>query len=214
MEFIDDKILTYCENHTTRESEVLSDLNRTTYAKVLAPRMLSGNLQGRFLAMLSRMIKPTNILEIGTYTGYSGICLCEGLKEGGKLTTIDINDELTDLVKSFFERANLIDKVNIIAGDAMEIIPSLNDKFDLVFIDADKKNYSNYFDLVIDKVNIGGYIVADNVLWSGNVVKNENEWDHETKHLVEFNNKINADDRIQKVLLPIRDGLYLIEKIK
>jgi predicted O-methyltransferase YrrM len=214
MEFIDDKILTYCENHTTPESEVLADLNRTTYAKVLAPRMLSGHLQGSFLAMLSRMIKPTNILEIGTYTGYSGICLCEGLKEGGKLTTIDINDELTDLVKSFFDRANLIDKVNIIAGDAMEIIPSLNDRFDLVFIDADKKNYSNYFDLVIDKVNIGGYIVADNVLWSGNVVKNENEWDHETKHLVEFNDKINADDRIQKVLLPIRDGLYLIEKIK
>jgi predicted O-methyltransferase YrrM len=160
------------------------------------------------------MIKPKNILEIGTYTGYSGICLAEGLSENGKLITIDINDELHEMVCSYFDKAGIASKSEIICGDAREIIPGLNEKFDLIFIDADKESYSTYYDLAFEKLNIGGYIIADNVLWSGNVLKEEKNWDRDTKWIVAFNEKVNADERANKVLLPIRDGLYLIERIK
>lgn len=214
MEFISDELLKYCEDHSTNESDVLRELNRNTHAKVLSPRMLSGHLQGRFLAMISRMIKPKNILEIGTYTGYSGICLAEGLSDNGKLITIDINDELHEMVCSYFDKAGIASKSEIICGDAREIIPGLNEKFDLIFIDADKEGYSTYYDLAFEKLNIGGYIIADNVLWSGNVLKEEKNWDRDTKWIVAFNEKVNADERANKVLLPIRDGLYLIERIK
>ncbi len=214
MEFISEELLQYCEEHSTAESEVLKELNRNTYAKVLSPRMLSGHLQGRFLSMISRMIKPKNILEIGTYTGYSGICLAEGLAINGKITTIDINDELNEMTCQYFNNAGIKNKSEIIIGDARQIIPNLNEKFDLIFIDADKESYSTYYDLVFEKLTIGGYIIADNVLWSGNVLKEEKNWDRDTKWIVAFNEKVNTDERTNKVLLPLRDGLYLIERIK
>lgn len=214
MEFISDDLLKYCEDHSSAESEVLKQLNRSTHAKVLSPRMLSGHLQGRFLAMISRMTKPKNILEIGTYTGYSGICLAEGLSSDGKIITIDINDELHEMVSTYFDNAGIKNKSEIICGDARQIIPGLNEKFDLIFIDADKESYATYYDLVFEKLNIGGYIIADNVLWSGNVIKEEKHWDRDTKWIVAFNEKVNSDERVSKVLLPIRDGLYLIERIK
>jgi predicted O-methyltransferase YrrM len=212
MEFIDEKLLQYAEAHTSEESAVLQALNRETNAKVLAPRMLSGHLQGRFLAMISQMIKPGNILEIGTYTGYSAICLAEGLKPKGKLITIDINDEPGEMVERYVDKAGLAGKADQIIGNALEIIPELKLKFDLVFIDADKENYSRYYDLVFDKVNNGGFIVADNVLWSGHVIEPESTQDHETKCIVEFNQKVKNDIRVTCMLLPLRDGLMLIQK--
>ena len=167
MEFIDEKIENYALTYSQAESGLLKKLNRETYAKVMMPRMLSGHMQGNVLSMVSKMIQPEQILEIGTYTGYSGICLAQGLKENGKLHTIDINDELETMVRSFIDEAGLTNKINYYLGDAMTIIPAINKIFDLVFIDADKKNYSNYYDLVFDKVRSGGFIIADNVLWSG-----------------------------------------------
>ncbi|CAN5492049.1 O-methyltransferase [soil metagenome] len=213
MEFIDEELLKYTEEHSDSESEVLKLLNRETNAKVLFPRMISGHLQGRFLSMISHMIKPQFILEIGTYTGYSAICLAEGLQPHGKLITIDINDELTDMVKTYLDKAGLLNRVDHLTGDAMKIIPELKTNFDLVFIDADKENYCNYFEMVIDKVNHGGYIIADNVLWSGNVIKDEGEHDRETKGIIAFNEMISKDERVSKVMLPLRDGLYLLRKL-
>lgn len=213
MEFIDEKLMRYAEQHTDNENAILAELNRETNAKVLAPRMLSGHLQGRLLSMLSHMIKPQYILEIGTYTGYSAICMAEGLEPHGKLFTIDINDELKEMVSSFVHKAGLSHKIEIISGDATKIIPGMETNFDLVFIDADKKNYVNYFNLVIDKVNHGGYIIADNVLWSGNVIKDESERDEETQGIIEFNEMIRRDNRVSKVLLPVRDGLMIIRKL-
>jgi predicted O-methyltransferase YrrM len=214
MEFIDEELLAYCEAHSTTEDDVLQSLNRETYAKVMSPRMLSGHLQGQFLTFISSMLQPESILEIGTYTGYSAICLARGLKPNGKLITIDVNDELKEMVEQYLSKANVLALCEVITGDAEKIIPTLNEKFDLVFIDANKEAYSRYYDIVFDKVRIGGYILADNVLWSGNVIKEEKDWDRDTKHITAFNEKVSADSRTEKILLPIRDGLYLIKKVK
>jgi predicted O-methyltransferase YrrM len=213
MEFIDKKLEEYSENHTTAESAILYDLNRTTNSKVLQPRMLSGHLQGRLLSMLSKMIAPKRILEIGTYTGYSAICMAEGLSENGKLITIDINYELEDLVKTYIHKAGFEHKIIQKVGDALEIIPTLNERFDLVFIDADKDNYLNYYNMIFPMLNEGGYIIADNVLWSGKVLEPEKHKDTDTQTLLEFNKTIQADIRVENILLPIRDGLMVVRKL-
>jgi caffeoyl-CoA O-methyltransferase len=213
MDFLPKEIDDYCIAHTTSETEVLNDLNRQTNIQILQPRMLSGHLQGRVLSMLSHMIQPTNILEIGTYTGYSAICLAEGLKENGKVVTIDRNAELEDFALSYFEKANVSNKIDFRIGNAIDIIPTLKETFDLVFIDADKTNYSNYFDLVIDQVAKGAYIIADNVLWSGKVVQEVEERDMETKAILEYNEKIHNDPRVENILFPIRDGLMIARKL-
>jgi caffeoyl-CoA O-methyltransferase len=212
MDFINEDIVRYAEQHTTPESELLRKINRDTHAEVLRPRMLSGHLQGRILSMISFMISPTNILEIGTYTGYSALCLCEGLKPGGKLTTIDINDELEARVRKYFDASAHGDKIDFRIGNALEIIPRLDVKFDLVFIDADKENYSRYFDLVFNSVTLGGYILADNVLWSGKVL--DTKPDKDTRSIQEFNDKVNKDLRVENILLPVRDGILMIRKIR
>jgi caffeoyl-CoA O-methyltransferase len=213
LEFIDEKIEAYSLDHSQPESEVLKKLNRDTHAHVLMPRMLSGHMQGNLLSMLSNMIQPKQILEIGTYTGYSGICLAQGLQQGGKLHTIDINEELEKMVRSFFNDAGLTDKVNYYIGNALEIIPTINETFDLVFIDADKKNYSAYYDLVFNKVRKGGYIIADNVLWSGKILTSPEKMDADTKAMDDFNKKVHADTRVEHTLLPVRDGLMIARKI-
>jgi caffeoyl-CoA O-methyltransferase len=192
---------------------LLQELNRETWAKVIMPRMLSGHLQGRALAMFSRMIRPQRILEIGTYTGYSALCLAEGLSENGKLYTIDINEELEEMVNRFVNASPYRDRIISLTGNAMNIIAELNETFDLVFIDADKENYSNYFDMVMEKLRPGGFIIADNVLWSGNVLKDEKDMDEETLALHRFNSKVQNDTRIENVLLPVRDGLMMIQKV-
>jgi caffeoyl-CoA O-methyltransferase len=212
MEFINPAIQAYAEQHTSAETVLLKSINRETHAKVLAPRMLSGHLQGRVLSMISSMVKPKCILEIGTYTGYSAICLAEGLGSEGKLITIDINEELAEGVKAYFSIAGLADKIEYRIGNALDIIPTLNRKFDLVFIDADKENYSRYFDLVIDNVPLGGIILADNVLWSGKVL--DGKPDKDTRAIVDFNTKVHRDPRVENVLFPIRDGIMVMRKIK
>ena len=214
MEFLPEKIEQYACNHTQEENIVLAELNRETWAKVLIPRMLSGHLQGRALSMFSKMIKPKCILEIGTYTGYSAICLSEGLQEGGKLHTIDINEELKFISSSYFEKAGISENVIQYVGNALEVIPNIKDEFDLVFIDADKENYSNYFEIVIKKLPVGGFIIADNVLWSGKVVEEVNDKDQETNALKEFNTLIQTSKRVENILMPIRDGLMICQKIK
>ena len=209
MDFLPKEIDAYSVAHTTAETGVLNDLNRQTNIQILQPRMLSGHLQGRVLSMLSHMIQPTNILEIGTYTGYSAICLAEGLKKGGKVVTIDWNAELEEFALSYFEKANVSNKIDFRIGNAIDIIPTLQETFDIVFIDADKTNYSNYFDLVIDKLPKGAYIIADNVLWSGKVVEDIQPKDVDTPALIEYNKLLKNDSRIETVLLPIRDGLTI-----
>jgi len=210
MEFLPEEISQYTESHTTPEPDLLSRLNRETWSKMLVPRMLSGHLQGRTLSMLSHMIKPDRILEIGTFTGYSALCLSEGLTETGKVITIDINEEFEDIIKKYINEANAKDKIEIIIGNALSVVPELNEEFDLVFIDADKENYSNYFDLVIDKVKKGGFIITDNVLWSGKVL--EDKADSETQAIKDFNRKMLDDKRVENVLFPIRDGLMICRK--
>jgi caffeoyl-CoA O-methyltransferase len=213
MDFLPKEIERYAEQFTTAESEVLAALNRETWAKVMTPRMLSGHLQGQTLRMFSLMMRPANILEIGTYTGYSAICLAEGLRPGGKLITIDINEELHGMVQRYLERAGLNDRVEALVGNARDIIPTLPQTFDLVFIDADKENYATYFDLVIDRMSTGGFIIADNVLWSGKVLQPDSELDRETIALKDFVRKLKDDPRVETVLLPIRDGLLVARKI-
>lgn len=210
MDIINKKIDAYIDAHTDIEPEVLKLLNRETHLKVLLPRMLSGHFQGRVLSMISKMVKPNRILELGTYTGYSAICLSEGLNEGGKLITIDINAELEPFVRSFFEKAEVSNKIDYIIGDGTKVVPELDEKFDLVFIDADKKNNGTYYDLVFDKVNSGGFILIDNVLWSGKVI-DENP-DKDTKVILAFNEKIQNDERVENIMLPIRDGVLLVRK--
>ncbi|HEY5692448.1 MAG TPA: O-methyltransferase [Cyclobacteriaceae bacterium] len=211
MEFLREDLQRYAEQHSAHESELLRKINRETHLSVLMPRMLSGHLQGRVLSMISKMIRPVQILEIGTYTGYSAICLAEGLRPNGKLVTIDINEELQEKVAGYFEEAGLSQMVDYRIGNAIEIIAELTNAFDLVFIDADKENYSTYFDLVIDKVESGGYILADNVLWSGKVLASKP--DKDTKAIIEFNKKVSQDSRVESVLLPIRDGIMLMRKV-
>lgn len=212
MEFIADNLDQYVCAHSENEPEILADLNRRTHVSVIQPRMLSGHYQGRVLSMLSHMIQPENVLEIGTYTGYSALCFAEGLKEKGHLTTIDVNEELEEFVAAYIEKAGMGDRITQMIGDAIDIIPTLDEQFDIVFIDADKKNYCNYYDLVFDKVKPGGYIIADNVLWSGKVLEDYDSLDRETKIIMDYNQKVHEDDRVQEVLFPIRDGLMIARK--
>ena len=212
MEFISADLQAYVEAHSDEESALLANLNRDTYTQVMLPRMLSGQLQGRMLSMLSQMIQPKRILEIGTYTGYSAICMAEGMQEDGKLITLDINEELEVMVRGYFEKAGLTQKIDYRIGNAMELIPEIDETFDLVFIDADKKNYTNYFNLVFEKVRPGGFIIGDNVLWSGKVVQTEKKTDKDTQAILDFNRFVHEDDRVENVLFPVRDGLMVIRK--
>tara|TARA_B100001109_G_C18864465_1_gene476157 strand:+ start:8200 stop:8841 length:642 start_codon:yes stop_codon:yes gene_type:complete len=212
MDFLPEDINEYSEKYSQAESDILAELNRETWSKVLQPRMLSGHLQGRVLSMLSKMIQPKRILEIGTYTGYAALCMAEGLSEEGKLFTIDKNEELTDMVNRYVEKANFKNQIEVLVGNALDVIPTLEEKWDLVFIDADKSNYSNYYDLLIDQMPSGSYLIADNVLWSGKVTQNYDELDSETKALIDFSKKVHEDERVENVLFPIRDGLMLIRK--
>jgi caffeoyl-CoA O-methyltransferase len=212
MEFIDKDLAAYVEEHTSPETDLLKRLNRETNAKVMMPRMISGHLQGRVLSMFSHMIRPLSILEIGTYTGYSAICLAEGLQPEGKLYTIDINEELEAMVRKYFAEAGVEAKIEYIIGNALEVIPTLNTAFDLVFIDADKANNAAYYDMVFDRVNPGGYIIIDNVLWSGKVL-NQTKVDKDTANMIGFNRKVHEDPRVENVLLPIRDGLLVARKL-
>lgn len=212
MDIINKDLQEYAEKHTTEETPLLKKINRDTHAQVLMPRMLSGQLQGRVLSMISCMVRPRVILEIGTYTGYSALCMAEGLQENGKLITIDINEELHDRVRAYFQEAGLDNLIDYRIGDATAIIPQIKENFDLVFIDADKENYARYFDLVIDRVNLNGIILADNVLWSGKVL--QQKVDKDTRAIIEFNEKVQRDERVENVLLPIRDGMMLMRKIR
>ena len=213
MEIISAMISEYAEAHTTEENPLLKKINRDTYLKVLKPHMLSGHLQGRVLAMFSQMVKPENILEIGTYTGYSALCLAEGLQENGKIITIDVNEELEESVRKYFSSSIYKNKIDYRIGEASEIISALIETFDLVFIDADKINYAKYYDLVFDKVKKDGYIIADNVLWKGKPVDKRYENDKDTKNIDLFNKKVKNDPRVENILLPIRDGLMVARKL-
>lgn len=210
MNLVSLEIEKYIDTHTTDESDVLQQLNRKTQTDVLLPQMLSGKVQGQFLKFISQMLQPNRVLEIGTYTGYSAICMAAGLTENGKLFTIDINEELENIVKSHVEKAGLQDKIIQIIGNATEEIKKLDETFDLVFIDADKQNYSLYFDLVIDKVRSGGFILADNVLWSGKII--DEEKDKSGQKLAEFNTKVQQDNRVENVIVSIRDGIMMMRK--
>ena len=212
MQLVSEDINQYCETHTTAETPVLFELNRQTHLNVMQPRMLSGHLQGAFLSMISHMLKPLNVLEIGTFTGYSAICLAAGIQPEGKLHTIEINEEFSEMISSYIAEAGLENLIVQHKGDAIDIIPGLSEQFDLVFIDADKVNYARYYDLVFDKVNPGGYIIADNVLWSGKVINQTK--DKDTEALDMYNKKIMADERVENVLLPMRDGLMIARKIE
>lgn len=212
MEFLDKDLTDYVEQHTSPETELLKKINRDTHANVLMPRMLSGHLQGRILATFSHMIRPKAVLEIGTYTGYSALCLAEGLQEGGELHTIDINEELEDKVRDFFAESAFAAAIHYHIGNALEIIPALQQQWDLVFIDADKINYAAYYDLVLPAVRAGGFIIADNVLWSGKVTGDKT--DKDTGAIRAFNKKVQDDERVENVLFPVRDGLMVVRKVK
>jgi predicted O-methyltransferase YrrM len=213
MDFIPPDLSRYAADHTSPEPEVLRQLNRETHAKVLSPRMLSGHAQGRLLALFSQMMQPKRILEIGTYTGYSALCLAEGLAEGGKVITIDVNEELESMSRNYAEKAGMADKIEFRTGKAADIIPGLDETFDLVFIDADKASYGLYYDLVFDKVRQGGLIIADNVLWNGKVVQPEaTKKDKELSAILLFNSRIQEDSRVENILLPVRDGLMVVRK--
>lgn len=209
MEFIPESIDNYVVAHTQPEPELLQQLNRETWAKVLQPRMLSGHFQGRVLSMISKIASPNNILEIGTYTGYSALCMMEGIQKNGILHTIDHNEELFSLQRKYFDLSGFGKQIIQHVGEALEIIPTLSETFDLVFIDADKENYSNYFELVVPKMKRGGIILSDNVLWSGKVLEQPKQDDVDTPALITYNKLVNSDPRVESVLLPIRDGLTI-----
>ena len=214
MDFLSPDLKRYAEAHTHPESALLKRLDRDTHLKFLYPKMISGHLQGRILSMFSHMIKPQRILEVGTYTGYSAICLAEGMSPEGEIITIDKNGELSDLVEQYFQEADLKERIQFKIGDALEILPGLKGPFDLVFLDADKSNYVRYYDMVIDMIPTGGFLLADNVLWYGKVIdKDSIKTDKETKAIVEFNNKVHEDPRVENVLLPVRDGLMILRKL-
>lgn len=202
----------YILSHSDEEGALLSALNRDANVNLLRPRMLSGHLQGRVLKMFCRMLCPRRILEIGTYTGYATLCMAEGLAEGGKIHTLEINDEMEDFILKYLNRSPFRDRIELHLGDAMQIIPQLDETFDLVFIDADKRLYSDYFDLVFPKVRPGGLILADNTLWDGKVLEEPHPSDKQTIGILHFNEKIKEDPRIEKVILPLRDGLTMIWK--
>lgn len=212
MEFLPEAIQTYADQHTEPESDLLKKINRETNMHVMHPRMLSGNLQGRTLAMISHMIQPNRILEIGTYTGYSALCLAEGLHATGKIITLDLNQELESRIKGYFNESQLGGQIDLHIGNALDLIPTFDEIWDLVFIDADKNNYLNYFNLVVENVREGGFIVADNVLWSGKVI-DQNQTDTDTQAIRLFNEQVHNDTRVANVLLPIRDGLMILRKL-
>lgn len=212
MEFISESLSNYCDRYTKPETEVLAKLNRETHLKVVSPRMLSGHLQGRFLSFISKLQQPKLILEIGTYTGYSALCMAEGLANDGKLISIDVNEETSAFAKAFIQQTGFSSQIELVVADAMEYIKTITQNMDLVFIDADKKNYLNYYSLVIDKLSQGGLIIADNVLWSGKITMPEKEMDRETRALHQFNQFVQQDNRVENVLLPIRDGLMIVRK--
>ena len=212
MNFIPDDLDRYIANHSEDEPELLQKLSRETHQKVLQPRMLSGHYQGRVLSMIAKLINPQYILEIGTYTGYSALCLAEGLQKNGTLHTIDINEELVMFQRKYFDASGYGKQIHQHLGNALDIIPELKTNFDLVFIDADKENYSNYFHLIIDKLRPGGVILSDNVLWSGKVIEPVKKDDLATEALIIYNQLLKDDDRVETVLLPIRDGLTLSRK--
>ena len=207
MHFISEELENYAALHSENEPELLAALNKETHQKILQPRMLSGHFQGRVLSLLSKLVNPKHILEIGTYTGYATLCLAEGLQSDGTLDTIDINEELFDFQRKYFDKSHYENQIYQHLGNALEIIPTLDKKFDLVFIDADKENYINYFNIVMPRMNKGGIILSDNVLWSGKVLKAVKPNDNSTKILLEYNKILKNDERIETVMLPIRDGL-------
>lgn len=212
MEFIDEALLKYAEQHSAAEPEILAKLNRETHLKVMQPRMLSGHLQGRILSMFSKLIQPKTIVEIGTYTGYSALCLAEGLQAEGVLHTIDNNDERVSLLKRYFSEAGEQERIRIHTGNALDILPGIEGPYDLVFIDADKHNYLNYYKLVLERMRPGGLIIADNVLWSGKVLKEPKAGDADTKALLEYNTYVASDPQVEVVLMPVRDGLSVARK--
>lgn len=212
MQFISEELDNYVVSHSEDEPELLQQLSRETHQKILQPRMLSGHYQGRVLSLISKIANPKNILEIGTYTGYSAICLAEGLHPKGKLHTIDINEELHDFQRKYFDKAGFGKQIIQHTGNALDIIPKLDMNFDLVFIDADKENYVNYFKIIIDKLNTGGIILSDNVLWSGKVLEFVADEDFSTRGLIAYNELLKNDSRIETVILPIRDGLTISRK--
>lgn len=209
MNFLPEKIDEYVVDNSQKEPQILQELTKETWQRVLNPRMLSGAFQGRILSMISKIINPKDILEIGTYTGYSAICIAEGISNEATIDTIDKNEELEDIQNKYFKKSGFRDQIKQHIGNALEIIPTLDKKFDLVFIDADKSNYCNYFNLVIGKMKKGGIILSDNVLWSGKVVEKLDKKDTDTKALLEYNRLLNSDPRVETVLLPIRDGLSI-----
>jgi predicted O-methyltransferase YrrM len=212
MDFLPTKLTAYSEAHTSPESDLLRQLDRDTRAHIMAPRMLSGHLQGRFLSMISWMIRPRRILELGTYTGYSALCLAEGLADDGRLITIDQNEELEEFARSYWAKSPLYDRIDLRIGQAADIIPTLPDTFDLIFIDADKRNNKVYYDLVFEKLRPGGFLLIDNVLWSGKVIDTVKPNDLDTISVVEFNDLIQQDPRVDNVLLPVRDGITIVRK--
>tara|TARA_R110002072_G_scaffold110599_5_gene238467 strand:- start:11386 stop:12027 length:642 start_codon:yes stop_codon:yes gene_type:complete len=209
MDFISEELDNYVIEHTQSEPELLQQLNRETQAKVLQPRMLSGHYQGRVLSMISKLVSPKTILEIGTYTGYSALCMMEGIQEDGMLHTIDHNEELLSLQRNYFDKSGFGEQIIQHTGEALEIIPKVEGPFDLVFIDADKENYCNYFELILPKMKTGGVILSDNVLWSGKVLEKPKRDDIDTRSLIAYNKLLNTHPKVESVLLPIRDGLTI-----
>lgn len=203
----------YILNHSSGEDPVLTELNRETYLKALNARMISGHPQGILLEIISKLVNPESVLEIGTYTGYSAICLAKGLKPGGFVYTIEMNDELEPFHKKYFKRSGLADRIKVFTGDALKIIPEMHLTFDLIFIDADKQNYPQFYNLVIDKLRPGGIILADNVLWNGKVIDPNESDDPETKAIIKFNEMVKSDNRVEVIIIPLRDGISLIRKI-
>lgn len=213
MDFLPENLLRYCEQFSSEEPELLKKLNRHTYVNVMQPRMLSGHLQGRFLSMISKLVRPKYILEIGTFTGYSALCLAEGLAEGGKLITLEANPEFEALVNEYVADAGMQDRIQMIIGDAYQIIRTLPQSFDLIFLDADKANYPRYYDLLVERMNPGALLLADNVLWSGKVAdEQELLHDSDTQMLHAFNEKASNDPRVECMMLPLRDGISMIRR--
>jgi len=209
MHFLPEKLDNYVVAHSQKEPELLQQLSRETWQKVLAPRMLSGHFQGRVLSMVSKLINPKNVLEIGTYTGYSALCLVEGIQPKGKLHTIDTNEELYDLQRKYFDKSGFGNQIIQHTGNALNIIPTIDKTFDLVFIDADKQNYPNYLEIILPKLKSGSVILSDNVLWTGKVIEKLQKGDKDTEALLKYNKMINEHSQLETVLLPIRDGLTL-----
>lgn len=210
---IDEALLDYCTGHTDPDDDILQKITRLTHLRVLKPRMLSGPIQGKFLELQVKMLRPRVVLEIGTFTGYASVCMARGLAEGCRLITLDINEELEDMVRSFFVEAGLDERIEYHIGNGLELIPKISGNFDMVFIDADKINYTNYYDLVIDRLNPGGIIFADNILWSGKVLEaNRKKLDKDTAAILAFNEKVQQDPRVENVILPIRDGIMMARK--